>query len=104
MNLETLTMLIMLLGITTVILSTWAAYVFFRTHTRNRLAELLSSALGWQLVGEAIMGYCTLAFATAAFTGALSDWSVEWQCALRFVMFFATAATTYHLVRTIKRL
>lgn len=98
------TFLIMILGIATVILSTFAAVIFFRTNSKSRVADLLSSALGWQLVGEAIMGYCTLAFATAAFTGVLEGWSVEWQCALRFIMFFATASTTWHLVRTIKRL
>jgi hypothetical protein len=104
MNTETLTLTIMILGSATVGLSIWAAYVFLHTQTRSRLADLLSKALGWQLIGESVLGMGTLVFSVAAYTGVLEGWSIEMQSALRFVMFFATAATTFHLVRTIKRL
>lgn len=67
-------------------------------------AEQLSNAISWQLAGEAVIGLGTLIFSAAAYLGVLEHWSIETQSAIRFVMFFATAVTTWHLLRTLRRL
>lgn len=90
----------------TVILSI-AVALKFRHQSLKALSEdssRLSSALAWQLVGEAVLGIGTLAFATAAHTGDLPDWSMEIQSTLRGVMFFAAGSTTLHLYQTIRKL
>ena len=94
------------LGLVTVVLSLSVAFAFARESTRiNKLgAKRMTSALAWQLIGEAMIGAGTLAFAYAAHVGSLSDWSVFKQSCLRFAMFSATSATTAHLYLTIRRL
>ena len=67
-------------------------------------ARHLSPALSLQLAGEAIIGLGTLAFAIAQWTGVISDWSIELQSVIRFLMFFATSATTLHLSRTMDKI
>lgn len=97
-----LTLLIFILGVVTVFLSVAVAIKFY-TYTRRLRAgsRKLSKAISWQLVGEAIIGLGTLVFSFAAHYGMLEHWSVEFQSAIRFLMFFATSATTYHLMKTL---
>lgn len=104
MTMDTLTLTIVMLGLATVVLSAAAACIFFRTHPRHAVSRLLSRALGWQLVGELIIGLGTLVFSIGAWSGWLNEWSMTTQSTIRFCMFFATASTTWHLVRTINRI
>ena len=97
-----MTLCIFILGAGTVILSMWAAVLFSRV--KKGKGSNLSSAITWQLSGEAFMGAVTMLFAAAAYFEWLPHWSVEFQSFLRFCMFAVTAATTLHLVRTIKQL
>ena len=95
------------LGIITVFLSVVVAILFarravrFRPNSRNKE---FSWALSLQLVGESVIGFGTLVFATAAHFGWLDDWSTSLQSLIRFVMFLATSITTVHLYKTIKRI
>ena len=97
---------IYLLGITTVALSLSVAWVFFKQGrlSENEGTRQMSKALAWQLAGEAAIGAGTLAFAYAAHTGALAEWSLARQSALRFAMFVATSGTTVHLFSVIKNI
>lgn len=100
------TTLIFLFGLLTVLLSLTVA-IKFRNQSLKAVAEdsaKLSSALAWQLVGEAVLGLGTLVFATAAHFEVLPEWSTETQSAIRGVMFAAAGATTLHLYLTISRL
>ena len=101
-----LTFGIFFLGVVTVVLSISVAFKFnnYRRNLPPSGARRLSTAISWQLVGEAIIGLGTLVFATAAHFGWLPDWSIMVQSGLRFVMFFATAITTWHLLKTLKNL
>jgi hypothetical protein len=98
------TSVIFVMGLVTVILSAVVATKFkgyskdLDGHSRN-----LSRAISWQLVGEGIIGFGTLIFATAAHFGWLSSWPVEVQSGLRFIMFAATSATTIHLWRVVRK-
>ena len=93
------------LGLLTVYLSIFACIRFnnFRKGI-SKTASSLSAAISYQLAGEAIIGIGTLIFATAEFTGWSVDWDYGFKSFLRFVMFFATAATTLHLVSIINRI
>lgn len=95
---------IYLLGLTTVVLSLSVAWVFFKHGKFSEQADCrqMSKALAWQLAGEAVIGAGTLAFAYAAHTGELADWSLARQSVLRFAMFVATSVTTIHLFLVIK--
>jgi len=87
----------------TVALSLIVAFKF--TSYRKSLdggAKRISDAIAWQLIGESIIGFGTLIFSAAAHFGVLQHWSLSFQSSLRFVMFLATAITTYHLLRTLK--
>ncbi len=100
-----LTLAIFLLGIATVYLSILVAFKFAKY--KSELcggAYKLSNAISWQLVGEAIIGIGTLIFSAGAHYGWLKSWPIEFQSFLRFVMFFATSFTTFHLMKTLKRL
>jgi len=101
-----ITAAIYVLGLATVTLSLLVAFSFMRESTKiNKLgAKRMTSALAWQLVGEAAIVAGALAFAYAAHTGALAEWSILKQSTLRLSMFLATSATTAHLYLTIRRL
>lgn len=97
-----LTLLIILTGASTVLLSIYVAGRFYK-HQRKMQGDskALTGALMYQLVGEAVIGLGTLAFAVAAHTGHLPSISIEIQSALRLLMFMATSFTTWHLCCTI---
>ena len=65
-------------------------------------SKRISRAISWQLVGEAIIGLGTLLFATAAHYDWLKDWPEAVQSSIRFLMFFATSATTWHLLKRLR--
>ena len=93
------------MGLATVFLSCLVAWRF--NQQRQSLqgdARMLSGALVWQLIGEAIIGFGTLIFAFAAHRGWLGGWPNEVQSSIRFVMFAATSTTTLHLYTTMRRI
>ena len=94
--------LIVIMGLATVILSIWAAVVFFRASSISRNQRKLSTALAWQLIGEAIIGGGTLLFAVAAYYGFLQNLGGDIQSTIRLSMFAATSGTTLHLIRTLR--
>ena len=100
---STLTYTIVLLGTATVVLSIFVA-VEFNFHRKNLQGDpkKLTRALQFQLLGEAVIGGGTLAFAMAAHMGYLSDWPVWFQSTLRLIMFFATSVTTLHLYKVVR--
>jgi len=98
-----ITATIMSLGVATVILSVYAAFVFGGIKAKHD-AEHVSKAICYQLFGEAVIGVGTLIFAIAAHFGWLDEWSQALQSSIRFCMFFATSATTYHLVKVVNKL
>lgn len=91
-------------GTMTVVLSLYSCYKFhiFRRALHGD-ANKLTSAIAWQLFGEAVIGAGTLTFAIAVHFGWLAHWHEYVQSSIRFVMFFATAATTLHLVKRISQ-
>jgi hypothetical protein len=96
---------IVVMGSLTVFLSVYVAVVFFRQQKKlDGHSKQLTMSLCMQLIGEAVIGVGTLAFAISAWTNVLPNVPVSYQSALRFIMFLATSATTLHLFRTIKRL
>jgi len=99
------TFLIFAMGIATVVLSIVVS-VRFEQYNKNlqNTDQGLSRAISLQLIGEAIIGFGTLVFATAAHFGWLPNWSIEVQSSLRFCMFLATSWTTYHLYCTLQRI
>lgn len=99
------TFVALILGIATCVLSVFVAFVFW-LKTRHLVNDslMLTSALKWQLIGEAIIGLGTLVFAIAAYTGALNSWPSELSSAVRMLMFLATSVTTLHLYRVVRRL
>ena len=101
-----MTITIMFLGVSTVVLSCLVAVRFFKFYRtmRANATRKLSLSIAFQLVGEAIIGLGTLVFACAAHFGWLDSWSVGIQSLIRFLMFFATATTTYHLFVTLKNM
>lgn len=100
-----MTFVIFALGVATVWLSIYSCFMFQRFRVRlSSDADLLSSAISWQLIGEAIIGLGTLAFSMGEFFGWLEFWSIDFKSTIRFVMFMATSVTTWHLVQTLKRL
>ena len=103
--LEIITFFIFLLGIFTVGLSVIVAIRFY-SYQKNLTgnARFLSSAISWQLIGEAVIGLGTLTFSAAAYYEVLPDWDMGIQSGIRFVMFFATSATTAHLLRVLSHI
>ena len=94
----TLTYMIVLLGAATVTLSVYVAVRFFAKHIKMRGdGRRLTGALVFMLVGEAILGLGTLAFAIAAHTGHLPHIPIQIQSVTRLLMFAATSITTLHL-------
>ena len=102
---NSLTFLIVILGVSTVVLSAFVA-VKFRQQAKhlNNGSRKLSRALMWQLVGEACLGLGTLCFAVFAYIGKLPDVPVVIQSAMRLFMFSATSLTTIHLYLTTRSL
>jgi len=103
---DTLTLIIVVMGIMTIALSLFVGWKFLLQHLKmsGGNASCLTSALSWQLFGEGIIGVGTLAFAIAAHTGHLPNWEIWIQSSLRFIMFAATSLTTLHLYITIRRI
>ena len=100
-----MTLFIALLGLITVIISGYIASEFFLV--RRNLdpgVESLAGDLAWQLVGEAVMGLGTLAFALGAHFELLQYWP-EWvQSSIRLAMFSVTAITSIRLLLTVRRI
>jgi hypothetical protein len=100
-----LTALIVSLGITTVVLSVWVG-LKFKSHSNEMREDAgqLTSAISWQLFGEATISLVTLAFALGAHYDVLINVSEFAQSSLRFLAFFATSATTIHLYIVVRKL
>ena len=100
-----MTHLIVILGILTIALSMIVANKFLQ-HSKNSkgTSSKLSRSLTGQLVGEAIIGLGTLAFAVLAHLGHLQHIPIEFQSMMRLTMFLATSATTIHLWVTVRRI
>ena len=100
-----LTLLIVLMGALTVLLSITVALRFAGKAGGSGVGgSQLSRALSWQLYGESVIGMGTLVFALAEWSGHLSGWSATVSSSLRFLMFAATSTTTLHLFLVIRRL
>jgi len=97
--------MIVILGTATVVLSVWVACKF-RQHARNlnNTSHKLTRALMWQLIGEALLGLGTLAFAVMAYLEMLPDIPVQVQSAMRLLMFAASSITTVHLYLTTSKM
>lgn len=67
-------------------------------------SRLLGKAIYLQLVGEFVMASGTLLFSVLAWQGVLKYVSIEAQSSFRFVMFFATATTTFFLHQVVTKL
>lgn len=102
---DTLTLMIVILGTATVVLSVWVAYKF-KQHAKklSNGSHKLTRALMWQLTGEALLGLGTLAFAVLAYLGMLPDVPVRVQSAMRLLMFAASSITTVHLYLTTSKM
>jgi len=97
-SMSSITLIIVLMGLLTVVLSILVAADFHRqTKGLYGSTKLLSRALSLQLVGEAIIGGGTLFFALAAHFGYLPHLDGSIQAAIRMFMFLATSITTLHL-------
>lgn len=97
--------MIVTMGVATVVLSIFVAISFFQHHKRMKGdGRRLTSSLMLQLLGEAVIGAGTTAFAIMAHTGHLEHVSTETQSLLRMGMFFCTSATTWHLWRVCRNL
>ena len=100
-----LTYMIVLMGAATVALSVYVALCFFIKHVNMRGdGRKLTGALVFMLVGEAILGLGTLAFAIAAHSGHLPHIPIQIQSLARLIMFAATSLTTLHLFMVIMAL
>lgn len=105
MTQESLTFIIFSLGASTVFLSIWVASVFRSRFKKMRGdGRVLGRAIYFQLVGEFIMAAGTLVFSVLAWQNILQHVSIEIQSSLRFVMFFATATTTFFLHQVVTKL
>lgn len=99
------TYMIVVLGVATVVLSVFVAASFIAHHKRMQGdGKRLTASLVLQLLGEAVIGGGTTAFAIMAHTGHLENVSTEAQSVLRLGMFFCTATTTWHLWRVCRNL
>lgn len=95
---ELITFSIVVMGLATVILSVFVAYKFKQQakHLTNGSGKL-STALMWQLIGEAALGAGTTVFAVGAYMNLLQDVPVIIQSCMRVFMFSASSLTTIHL-------
>ena len=102
---DTLTLLIVLMGVATIYLSIYVAYKFRQQSRRlNNGSEKLSKALMFQLAGEACLGVGTLWFAVMAYLNQLPEIPVFIQSMVRVFMFSASSLTTIHLYLITTRL
>lgn len=105
MTQESLTFIIFSMGMSTVFLSMWVALVFRKRFKKMRGGgRVLGQAIYFQLLGEFVMATGTLVFSVLAWQDILRNVSVEIQSFLRFVMFFATAVTTFFLHQVVTKL
>ena len=105
MTQDTFTFIIFSMGLSTVFLSVWVALVF-RARFKHMRGDgrSLGQAVYFQLIGEFVMAAGTLVFSVLAWQKILPHVSVEIQSSLRFVMFFATASTTFFLHQVVTKL
>lgn len=87
-----------MLGVVTVCLSLFLAYLFFRLHRD------LGFALGLMLLAEAFVGFCTLIFSTASLVNIYNTMTPEAAMAIRWAMFLASSVTSIHLYIVLRRL
>lgn len=100
-----LTLLIVLLGTSTVVLSIFvAAKLKKQARHLHGGSKKFTKALMWQLIGEALLGAGTLAFAVLAYLNLLPAVPVVVQSAMRLFIFSASGLTTIHLYLTTTRL
>jgi len=103
---DPLTSSIIIMGVATVVLSLHVAFRFWQQsrsiegHDRKRL----TTSIMFQLLGESLLGLGTLSFAVAAHLNMLPHFSSEAASSIRFLMFFASSATTIHLYNVTTRL
>jgi len=101
----TLTLLIVLMGASTVSLSVFVAIKFKQQARRlSRESGKLSIALMFMLIGEACLGAGTLWFAVMAYLERLPDVPLFMQSMVRVFIFSASSLTTVHLYLVTKRL
>jgi hypothetical protein len=97
--------IILILGLLTVGLSLTVAMKFYSyTKKLDGKSEKLSFSIFYQLIGEATIGFGTLLFAAAAHFDWLQEIGGPIQSTMRFIMFLAASATTWHLLRTLKKM
>ena len=102
---ESLTFIIFFMGALTVLLSCWVALVFrLRWKGMSGNGRMLGRAIYFQLVGEFVMALGTLTFSLLAWQDILKHVPVDIQSGMRFVMFFATATTTFFLHQVVTKL
>lgn len=102
---ESLTFVIFFMGALTVLLSCWVAFVFrVRWKRMTGHGRILGKAIYFQLVGEFVMALGTLTFSLLAWQDILQHVSVDIQSGMRFIMFFATASTTFFLHQVVTKL
>ena len=105
MTQSTLTLLIVITGTATVLLSLYVAGSFWYRHrSMDGDGKRLANALHLQLAGEAVIGFGTLVFATLAWKGLLPGIPIEVQSVMRLAMFLATSLTTLHLFMVVSKL
>lgn len=102
---DTLTLMIVVMGVSTVVLSIFVAYKFYiQSKTLGRRSGKLSKALMLMLLGEACLGAGTLWFAVMAYAGKLPDVPLMVQSLVRIFIFSASSLTTVHLYLITTRL
>ena len=100
-----LTYFIIVMGVATVVLSFHVAFRFYRqAKSLDGDGRRLTIGLTFQLVGEGLLGLGTLSFAVAAHLDMLPHFSSSMASSIRFLMFFASSATTIHLYNITTRM
>ena len=100
-----LTFSIIFMGVATVVLSFHVALHFYRqAKNLDSDGRRLTLGLALQLVGEGLLGLGTLSFAIAAHLDMLPHFSSLMASSIRFLMFFASSATTIHLYNITRRM
>ena len=100
-----LTSSIIVMGVATVVLSVHVAFHFYSQSKRlGGDGRRLTNGLMFQLLGESLLGLGTLSFAVAAHLDMLPHFSSFTASSIRFLMFFASSATTIHLYNVTTRM